>query len=220
MTPLPLLRQDPWVIDHVPGGPDLVIAFASIGHDPTRIPSPEFVRTATAGGRAALFVRDAARSWGTAPGLAQALSRAVTRIHPGGRTLAMGASMGAAVALQSAAFLRLDAVLAIGPQHQPAAPWETRWRRWTGQLAPDLTTPLPQGPWIILMHGLPEDSRQAQAFPPREGVDHLLFPGIAHSALAGHLKAQGGLQGLTEAALTPDRRRLLRIATSAGAMRR
>ena len=70
------------------------------------------------------------------------------------------------------------------------------------------------------MHGLADDAAQAMAFPMRKGVDHLLFAGLAHSELAPHLKARGGLQGLVEAALAGDRRRLLRIASGAGGLRR
>lgn len=219
MTPAPLLRLGPWAVDHCPGGPDLVIAFSSIGHDPARRPAPEFIRTATAHGRAALFVMDRARSWGTAPGLAEGLSAALERVAPTGRVLALGTSMGAFLALRAAERLRLDAVLAIGPQHQPAAPWESRWRDWTAALPPDLTAPLPAC-WTVLIHGLADDAAQADAFPRAPQVDHLLLPGIAHADLSRHLKAQGGLQGLVDAAITGDRRRLLRIAGGTGAIRR
>ena len=44
-----LAVRPPYHIQGIAGGSqDLVIAFASVGHDPTRPPSPEFVRAATA----------------------------------------------------------------------------------------------------------------------------------------------------------------------------
>jgi hypothetical protein len=216
-----LWSQPPYTVDLAPGfAPDLVIAFASIGHDPTRAPSPEFVRTATAGNRPALFVSDAARSWATAPGFAETLTTALAALPPVQRILTLGSSLGAVMALRAAEILPVTAVLAIGPQSRPADPAELRWRTWTAALPPDLTTPLPANPWIILMHALLDDHAHALAFPERKGTDHLLFAGLAHSALAPHLKTQGVLQGLVDSALHGDRRRLLRIAASAGAQRR
>lgn len=219
----PLFHLGPYRIAAQPGtAPDLVIAFASVGHDPARPPSPEFVGHATAGGRPALFVMDETRSWATAPGFAQALTQALDMMRtrqPIRRILTLGASMGGFCALCAAQVLPVTAALAIGPQSRPAAAWEHRWRLWTDRLPPDLTAPFPET-WTILLHGLPDDAAQANGFPQRKGVDHLLLPGIPHSDLAQHLKSQGGLQGLIDAALQGDRRRLLRIAANAGANRR
>lgn len=222
MTPEPLARSGSWQVLHLAGSAeDLVLSFASIGHDPTRPPSPEFVRAASAGRRPALFVIDAARSWATAPGFAEALTQALDAL--GGRArfrriLALGVSMGAFAALRAGEALALDAVLAIGPQFRP---WgDPRWQGLTAGLPPDLTAPLPQGPRITLLHGMADDVAQALAFPQRRGVDHLLFPSLTHSALAPHLKARGLMEGLIEAALQGDRRRLIRLATGAGGQRR
>ncbi len=219
-----LVDRPPWRIDHVPGrGSDLVVSFASIGHDATRPPSPEFLRHATVGGRPALFVSDAARSWATAPGLADALGQALDWLRGRqqiARILGIGSSLGGFTALRAAEFAPLDAVLAISPQHRPAAPDEARWRDWTHRLPPELTAPLPARPWVILAHGLADDAAQALAFPWRRAVDHLLFAGQTHAGLARHLKTQGGLQGLIDSALAGDRRRLLRIAAGAGGHRR
>ena len=56
----PFADHGPYSIGHVAGTSEtLVIAFSSIGHDPTRPPSPEFIGSAIAGGRPALFVTDA-----------------------------------------------------------------------------------------------------------------------------------------------------------------
>ncbi len=64
-----LIDRPPWRIDLAPGDwGRLVVSFASVGHDPGRVPSPEFVGSATAAGRAALFVSDESRSWANAPG--------------------------------------------------------------------------------------------------------------------------------------------------------
>lgn len=218
----------PWDLQLVPGGAgDLVISFASIGHDPTRPPSPEFVGASTAGGRPALFVADHSRSWANAPGFAEMLLAALDQVksrQPIRRTLLIGQSMGAFAALVAASVIPADAVLAIGPQFSvcPGIMDEPRWSDWTGRIAHfrHPTAPLPDGPRITLMHAMADDLPQALAFPQRKGLDHILFPGLTHSALAPHLKARGCLPGLVEAALAGDRRRLLRITASAGGLRR
>ena len=215
MSLRPVFEDGPWRVDMAEGTGDvLVLAFASIGHDLTRMPSPEFVGVATAGGRRALFVMDAARSWGTGAGFAGMLRAGLAAAGPAGRIVALGSSMGAVAALRAAAVLPVDAVLAFGPQSRMDDP------RWSG-----LTAGLPGAPplpacWTVLFHGLADDRAQAEGWPEREMVDHLLFPGLGHSALAAHLKAKGGLQGLVDAACDGDRRRLLRIAAGAGGAQR
>ena len=220
----PLIDRPPYRIDLIPGtSADLVLSFASIGHDATRPPSPEFIRSASADNRPALFILDASRSWATARGFAEAVGEAVALLRARQvieRTLAIGSSMGAFMALRAGEVLPLTAILAISPQHQPSAATETRWREWTAALPESLTAPLPLGPQIILLHGMQDDREQALAFPQRPGVDHILFPDQTHSALAAHLKARGVTLGLIEAALSQDRRRLLRILRSAGGERR
>lgn len=214
----------PWEVLHLPGpASDLVISFASIGHDASRAPSPEFVRAASAEGRPALFVQDATRSWASAPGFAEALTAALATLRARQkitRILAIGTSMGAFMALRAAEVLPLDAVLAISPQYHPAAAWEGRWRDWTPALPEGLTAPLPAGPRITLMHGLLDDARQSALFPQRPNVDHLLFPDQDHSTLGRHLKARGLYLGLIAAGLSGDRRRLLRLLQEAGGQRR
>lgn len=239
-----LWNHAPFAVDFLDGsGDDLVISFSSIGHDVRRPPSPEFVGSASGGGqRRALFVMDASRSWATDAGFAPALLAAmqeVTRRRPVARLVTMGLSMGAFSALVAAQVLPVDAVLAFGPQWSPTLPGESRWAEWTNRFAgvsppasPSPTegegkrpphwpcAPLPQTGWTCLFHGLADDRQQALAFPPVKGVDHLLFPDLTHAGLLPHLKAQGVLHGLVAAALAGDRRRLLRIATGAGAYRR
>lgn len=234
MTPLQRIwNRAPLAIDYAPGqvgAPGqgaLVLAFSSIGHDPARMPAPEFIRTATAQGCAALFIADHSRSWANTPDFAPALQHALAHARaqsPVTRIAAIGLSMGGFAALVAASLLPIDVTLAIGPQFSvdpSVMPQETRWRDWTARI-PSFrhpTAPLPPS-WTILLHGLTDDREQALAFPQRAGVDHLLFPGLTHSALAPHLKARGGLQGLLDAAIAGDRRRLLRIATAAGGQRR
>ena len=224
----PLAAAFPWVVRFLPGPAGaLVVSFGSVGHDPLRAPSPEFVGAATAGGRPALFLSDESRSWCNAPGFAEVLVSAVEQVksrQPITRTLLIGQSMGAFAALVAASLIPADAVIAIGPQFSvdPAVMTEDRWSRWTGRIPAFRfpTAPLPDGPRIILMHGMADDLPQALAFPQRKGVDHILFPGLTHSALAPHLKSRGCLPGLVEAALAADRRRLLRICASTGGVRR
>ncbi len=65
---LRLVEAPPYAVDALPGtGPFAVLSCASVGHDPDRPPSPEFLRTASDGGRPALFLSDESRSWGQAP---------------------------------------------------------------------------------------------------------------------------------------------------------
>ncbi len=225
----PVAAPAPWKVQFLPGpGEALVISFASVGHDATRAPSPEFVGSATAGGRPALFVADESRSWTNAEGFAEMLASAQAGVkarQPVRQVLLIGQSMGAFAALVAASVIPADAVIAIGPQFSvdPAVmPGEVRWAEWARRIAGFRisTAPLPQGPRITLMHGMADDMPQALAFPRQKGADHLLFPGLAHSELAPQLKARGCLPGLIEAALAADRRRLLRIASSAGGVLR
>ncbi len=219
-------NSPPWAVDFLDGaGDDLVIAFSSIGHDPSRAPSPEFVATATANRtRRALFVMDAARSWANDQGFEQALITSletISRRRPVARTITIGLSMGAFSALVAAQFVPVDVVLSFGPQWSVApgvVPGEARWSHWTDRLPPIRwhTALLPQKGHAYLFHGAQDDLPQALPFPQQPGTDHILFPDLGHSDLVPHLMARGVLGGLLDAALTDDRRRLLRIAASAG----
>lgn len=221
-----LLSLPPFHADFLDGtGDDLVIAFSSVGHDPARCPSPEFVGTATGGTRRrALFIMDESRSWANHAGFAPALLGAMDLISaraPVRRIATVGLSMGAFSALVAAQILPVDVVLAFGPQFSVLT-GDHRWARWTDHL-PEIrwpTAPLPATGWTVLFHGAADDLAQAMAFPRRAGVDHLIFPDQSHSDLVPHLKARGVLSGLMEAALAGDRRRLLRIASSAGGVLR
>lgn len=212
-------------VDHLPGpGDTLVIAFSSIGHDPTRAPSPEFVAAATAGGRPALFVTDAQRSWTHAPGFSVALDQAVGAVQarqPIRRIVTLGQSMGGFAALVAAEVLAVDVVLAFGPQSRLDDPSESRWSEWLARLALQRSAPpVPAEPWLCLFHGLQDDAAQAARFPLRRGLDHFLFADHGHSGLTAYLKARGLLQGLVDAASQGDRRRLVRIVTGAGGVLR
>lgn len=213
----------------------LVVAFASVGHDPDRPPSAEFARTVAALGCNGLFICDASRSWANdaafAPALHQALAAARAAAPPIRQLLLVGQSMGAFCALAAAGLLAGTgqppmAVLAFGPQYSVhpdhAPPGEDRWRDWTCRITRfrHPVAPLPQGPAITLFHGLIDDRAQALAFPLAPGVDQLLYPGLDHSGLCRHLRARGLLAGLFDAALSGDRRRLLRLAIAAGGQRR
>lgn len=217
------IEAPPWRVDYMSGGTDrLVISFSSVGHDPLRRPAPEFVASATSFDRSALFVSDESRSWGNAPGLSRVLTEALKRLpRPPAQIVTIGQSMGAFCALIAATILPVHAVLAFGPQFSvdpERMPDERRWSEWTGRIDHFRysTAPLPLGPALYLFHGVPEDEAQALAFPKAPGLTHVLFPGLGHSGLVRHLKARGVLAGLLDAAFTDDRRRLLRIAASAG----
>lgn len=215
----------PLVIDMLHGTADtLVISFSSIGHDPARAPSPEFVGSATGQGRPALFVMDESRSWGHAPMFAATLRRAVDAIRnrqPIRRIVTVGQSMGGFCAIKAATILAADAVLAFGPQSRLDDPDDPRWSGWIARLGPNPDTPdLPQDAWTVLMHGMRDDSRQALRFPQRKGIDHILFHSLGHSGLCPELKAQGRMGGLIDALATGDRRRLIRLAAGAGGVRR
>ncbi|SOC00244.1 hypothetical protein [Rhodobacter maris] len=229
-----IFDQPPFAVDYLPGrGADLVIAFASVGHDPARPPAPEFVASATGRGtaafpRPALFVADASRSWANDPGFEAALTeslRAVRARQEVARVTTLGLSMGAFAALVATQVIAVDLVLAFGPQVSiapGAVPGETRWAEWTGRIAPLRwkTAPLPDPGHAWLFHGGQDDLPHALRFPFRKNCDQLIFPGQSHSGLVPHLKQQGALSGLIEAALAGDRRRVLRIAASAGGWRR
>jgi hypothetical protein len=229
-----LWHQPPFAVDFLDGpGEDLAISFASVGHDPDRCPAPEFVATATGRGgrgRRALFVMDESRSWANHPGFGPALLGAAEKVRarrPVRRTAALGLSMGAFSALVAARLMPVDVVLAFGPQWSVvpgAIPGETRWARWTTTLPeirwPTAPLPLAGAGRVLICHGMADDLPQALPFPRNAGADHILFPGLSHAGLVPHLKARGALAGLLDAALDGDRRRLLRIAASAGGIRR
>ena len=208
----------PWQVALAPGtGDDLILSFASIGHDATRAPSPEFVASATSDGKRALFFTDESRSWGHDPGFAPAVHAGLAAAGPAIRRLAIGSSMGAVCALRAAHLTPLTSVLAFGPQSTLTDP---RWQHWTARLATPEPPAFPPGTWYVLFHGLADDHAQAMGFPEAANVDHILYPGIRHSDLGPHLKSKGALVGLIDAALARDRRRLLRIAASTGGVRR
>ena len=208
----------PWHVAFAPGqGDDLVIAFSSIGHDATRPPSPEFVASATHGGRRALFITDASRSWGAGPGFAPAVQAGLTAAGPTARCLAIGSSMGAVCALRAGHLAPVTGVLAFGPQSTLT---DQRWHPWTEHLGTLVPPAFAPDIWHVLFHGLADDRAQALGFPEAPNVDHILYPGIRHSDLGPHLKSKGALTGLIDAALTGDRRRLLRIVASTGGVQR
>ncbi|NBZ88126.1 hypothetical protein [Stagnihabitans tardus] len=204
----PLVAEGNYHLLYLPGTTEtLILTCASIGHDPSRPPVPEWARSTRP--HPTLFLIDVTRSWGTAPGLAETLALAPK--HP--QTLALGASMGGFLALQATHHLPIDAVIAIGPQHQPAADWETRWRAHTDALPRDLTAPPSRARQTYILHAA-DDLAQAQGFTE---ADQILFPDQTHSTLAAHLKP--AMPGLIEAALT-DRRRFLRLVSQAGGRRK
>ena len=218
MTLETLIDAPPWRVAIADGtGDAMVLAFSSIGHDAGRMPSPEFVASARAGNRRALFFMDESRSFGLDPGFPALLQAALRAAGPTRQTLAIGSSMGAACALRAATHIPLDAIIALGPQSRLHDP---RWQRWTTRLVDPGPPSFTPNTWTILCHGLVDDRDQAMAFPTAPRVDHLLFPALTHARLAPHLRERGLLQGLIDAALTPDRRRILRILASAGAVRR
>jgi hypothetical protein len=125
-----------------------VKTFASIGHDASRAPSPEFAGSATAGGRPALFVTDADRSWTHAPGFAEVLHQSLTTLRarqPINRIVTVGKSMGAFAALVAGEILNADATLAFSPQYRIDDPQEKRWRDWTDQAQDPARATLAQG---------------------------------------------------------------------------
>lgn len=221
MTPVLLVERGPLRILFLPGPAEvLVLSFASIGHDPQRPPSPEFIGTATDGERPALFICDESRSWGQAEGFIPALEQALAVVRARQkltRIAALGQSMGASMALLAAAHLPVDAVLAVGPQSF-LGPEEPRWQPWAGRLQhPLAATPPPRdGQRFVLIHGLNDDRAQARGFAPAKGLDHILYPGLTHSTLCPHLRQRGALKGLVASLIAKDRRRLIRIAASAG----
>lgn len=209
MTFTPLAQVGPYTVLHLPGeGPDLILSCASIGHDLSRPPSPEWA--ATTRPHPTLFLIDASRSWGTAPGLDLALTQALKALPRPARILALGSSMGAVLALAASHVLPLHALIALGPQHRPAAPWEARWRDLTAALPPDWTAPASRAAQTWVLHA-GDDGPQAQGF-----ADPILFPDQTHSTLARHLKP--AMPGLIAAALSHDRRRFLRLTSAAGGL--
>ncbi|WP_406870755.1 hypothetical protein ABEB22_02420 [Thioclava sp. 'Guangxiensis'] len=235
MPPLSLTRlydTSAFAVDHHQGDGDaLVLSFSSIGHDATRLPSPEFVASAIGhrqgGNRRALFFMDAARSWGNTPLFPEIVRRAYAHAcaqRPVRQLIALGLSMGAYQALIAAQILPVDTVLAFGPQYSlELAANRREWQPWVARIDQPLwpIAPLPAAPCqTFLVHALRDDLDHAQSFRPARGVDHILFDDLDHSSLLPHLKRRGCLDGVIDAAVAQDRRRMLRILQSAGGRRR
>lgn len=125
-----------------------------------------------------------------------------------------GARVGAYDRAQNEARDGAQAGAQVGPAtaHREGSRCEPDWRPAMG------AGPAPGGR-VFLFHGAQDDLAQAAGFAPAPRTDHLIFADRGHSDLVPHLKARGALAGLLEAALAGDRRRLLRIASSAGGVR-
>lgn len=210
-------------------GPDLVVSFTSIGHDPGQVPSFEFLKSAhLQGRRSVLFVTDVERQWGNSQNFGPLIAQAIAIVQGRQRvekTLFIGQSMGGFNALVAASLIVPTAVLAISPQFSicpEIMPHETRWSEWTSRIALFRVKSAPLEPKAptILLHGLGDDSEQAQAFPLAPHVDHYLFPQINHSDLAKRLKTLSLLPAMIDCALTGDRRRMGRLIASAAGFRR
>ena len=77
----------------------------------------------------------------------------------------------------------------------------------------------------MICHGAVDDGAQAARFAPAAAtataaLDQVIFADQTHAALVPHLKARGCLAGMLAAGLDKDRRRMLRIAASAGGVTR
>jgi hypothetical protein len=220
-----LIDRPPIRIDHLAGdGGTLMVSFSSIGHDPAQMPSQEFVATLRGLGPA-LFVMDAARSWGNVPGFLASVEAAIASVHARqsiDRVVMIGQSMGAYAAMVAAKVIATDTVIAFGPQPRIDPVTEPRWRDWTARIVDPAfpICPMPMVRALWLFHGLQDDHANALAFEPSAQITHVLFPDRSHHDLCPHLKSRGVLRGLVEAIVSGERRRALRIVASAGGVRR
>lgn len=224
----PYLADPPLHLDYLPGRSGLlVLAFTGVGGRTETVPTPEAIRlTGWDGENHVLFIGDASRSWMNAPGFVEKLSAAVDelveKIRPT-RIVAFGNSMGGSSAMIWASLHKVDAVLAIVPQHTvnpELLPEERRWRHfrqniatWRYPAVPDISG---RGIEVMILHGGDSgEFRHARRFVRGRGVDHYILPGYGHS-VARSMKSTGHLAPLMTNFLAGNMQEARRVVESAG----
>ncbi len=207
-------------------GDTLIVSFSSIGRRRAELPPDEFLgsilRTPKWHG---LFVSDVNRSWMGDAALCDTLSETLAILrkdHAITRVITIGLSMGAFSALVASALFPVDAAVAISPQFSMMPkhiPGETRWRYWRKRLAPprfETAEVASAATRSYAFHGLQDDLKHMQAFTPRQGLDQFAFADQSHSSLGRHLRDQGALTAMIQAAAEGDRRAMARLVKSCG----
>jgi pimeloyl-ACP methyl ester carboxylesterase len=185
-------------------GKTLVVCFSGIGSRPSEVPPPEFVQSATQGGRYhGLFVSDQTRSWLNHEGLEGSITDAILRVMQdlGCEDLhLLGNSMGGSMALLLADKLPARSVLALSPQYSvdpEVMPDEPRWMRFRKRIKnfhhPEIRPQPREGQRIYIAHGGHEaELRHAHRFPRADGIQHFIVPEADHN-MARDLKEAGVL---------------------------
>lgn len=204
-------------------GAEAVVAFPGITQK-MGMPVEEFVGSATAGGRSALFVTDKVCSWYNHPGLYERILDHVTpRLAGTRRILTVGNSMGAFGALLFAAPLGARAAIAFAPRVSASpkvVPEDSRRRARLAAMGEqrfeNINDFLMGGIRYYVMHPAEgPDALHGRAFLPRDGLRRFVFPGEEHG-LGRKIKEVGKLSDLFDAAIEGDDGTVTRIVSAAG----
>lgn len=211
----------------------LVLCFSGVGPDRRHLPEIEFAKTASHGGRDhVVYLADPQRSWLNEPGqIEEMVGWAEKFLAETGavEVVTLGHSMGGFNAMAFPAYMKIDAVLATGPQfsvHPEVAHDERRWRFYRSKIASyrirELSGLLRDGPYYIVLHGdHRREAPQRERFPLRDNLHHYYIRGVNHD-VPQLLREKGILQDVLEAAFQkkPKRVRLLMQRAGIPAYRR
>ncbi|MEO1494939.1 MAG: alpha/beta hydrolase [Pseudomonadota bacterium] len=227
-----LLIADPLHMRYLPGhGRRLVVSFSGVGIDRSRVPQPEFFRTASGGGaNHVVFVADAARCWLNAPDMAEQITDTVLALRDrigAEEIVAIGNSMGGTMALMLAPRIGFDRTVALAPQfsvHPDVVPDENRWpharRKITEYRFRQVEDLPPEGSVTYLLHGDDdEELRHALKFQRSPLYDHYIFPQYGHR-LARRLRRFRHLDRMMRWAIGGRRRRFRNYCRDIGVLTR
>lgn len=202
---------------------EVVIAFPGITQK-MGMPVEEFVGSATAGGRSALFVTDKMCSWYNYPGLYERiLDHLAPRLAGARRIITVGNSMGAFGALLFAAPLGARAAIAFAPRVSASpkvVPEDLRRRARLAAMGEqrfeNINDFLADGIRYYVMHPAEgPDALHGRAFRARDGLHRFVFPGEEHG-IGRKIKEAGALSDLFDAAMERDDGAVTQIVSAAG----
>lgn len=208
--------------EHYGRSDTLVLCFAGIGRVDQDCPPPEFVRSATAGGRHhVLFLSDPNRSWLNEPGLVPLMQEEIARFRQAcnpRRVVAMGHSMGGFSALVAPSYTTVHQVLAFAPQysvHPDLVPDDHRWSNYRTRIKTftihSIADHLNSQTSYCVIHGRHgRESPQRDRFPRPPNLRHYVMPRTNHN-VPQRLKALGCLPEVTALAIEGRARKLLML---------
>lgn len=176
-------------------GRRLVVCLSGVGRDRAAPPPPEFVGTASGGGRNhCLFLSDSSRSWLNGDGVAAEMVRIIEEYRDANdidEVVTFGNAMGGYAALILPDLTEIRIAIAFAPQfsmHPGRVPEETRWSHFVQDIDtwphPDIGPLRAEGTAYYIFHGdNPWEARHWLRFPWRRAatLNHFIFVGHAHN---------------------------------------